>query len=157
EDADDLEVVVGVPLQVLLTVDTADDGMSRHEDPRLGAVAAGRPAALAGFDAAVRVELRGRLAEVPDVALLVLRVPVGRPLLAPPVHVQAVTDRDALSTRDAPCPLRDEDDVTGPLAVLDPGVDPTRARKQRVPLVIHPLAEVPPMDARSAGRRQQPR
>src|SRR5204862_8223808 len=69
EDADDLEVVVGVPLQVLLTVDTADDGMSRHEDPRLGAVAAGRPAALAGFDAAVRVELRGRLAEVPDVAL----------------------------------------------------------------------------------------
>src|SRR5437879_2090045 len=59
EDADDLEVVVGVALVVLLPVGASEHWVRRHEDARLGAVAAGEPASFTALHMAVPVELGG--------------------------------------------------------------------------------------------------
>src|SRR5215212_823585 len=62
-------------LVVLLAVGVADLGISGHDDTRLGSVLPGFPGPLAARDLAVLV-LLGVLSEVPDVAFLVLGVPV---------------------------------------------------------------------------------
>src|SRR4051794_27003283 len=79
-DRDDLEVVVGMAFVVLLPVAPAHARASGHEDPGARTVPSGLPRSLAGGHAAVRVELLRVLAEVPDVAGTVLRVPVERVL-----------------------------------------------------------------------------
>src|SRR5439155_14772 len=72
----------------------------RHVDARLGAVAAGLPRAFGRRDAAADVELRRGLAEVPDVAAAVLRVPVGRSLLELAGQEEPVPHDDARSALD---------------------------------------------------------
>src|SRR6266496_3584593 len=72
----DSEVVLGVALVVLLPVVDAEPRCRGGVDPGLCAVHSGLERALPGLDAAVRVEGGGLLAEVPDVAGLVLGVPV---------------------------------------------------------------------------------
>src|SRR5205807_10540794 len=87
-EADDPEVVLRVALVVLLPRRLADPRMPREVDARHRAVPAGLPRSLRALDVPVLVELRGCLSEVPDVAVPVLGVPVGRALLEPPAQIQ---------------------------------------------------------------------
>src|SRR5438046_4547214 len=64
---------------VLLPVAVARLRIAGHDDSRLGAVDARLPR-VACLDEVSVVQLEGVLAHVPDVALLVLRVPVEGPL-----------------------------------------------------------------------------
>ena len=99
EQADHLEVILGVALVVLLAARLSDARLCRHVDARLRAGDTRRPRALRARDVAVRVELGGPLAEVPDVAVRVLAVPVGGALLEVPVEIEEVTDGDAAARR----------------------------------------------------------
>src|SRR5215467_9263702 len=107
------------------------------------------PGALGARDVAVSIELGSVLAEVPDVAVRVLAVPVGRALLEPAPHVEAIAHRDAGHTFDAPDPVGGYDDVASGVTVLDSGVDPAGARQKREPRVVDPRAE-----ARWRGHRR---
>ena len=129
--------------------------MRRHEDPGHGAVAAGLPRALGARDAAVRVELRGRLAEVPDVPGPVLRVPVGRPLREPAGEVEAVVDDGARDALDPLRPVRDRDDVARRLPVLDAAVDVDRPRREREPRVVDAGANCERGGHAAAGGRRE--
>src|SRR5438128_1126202 len=100
----------------------------RHVDPGDRPVSAGLPGALGACDPSLPIELGRRLAEVPDVAGLVLRVPVGRPLTEPPVEVEAVVDDDARDTLDQLGRVQDCDDVAGGVAILRAAVDKDGAR-----------------------------
>jgi hypothetical protein len=76
--------ILGLAGVVLLAIRHADLGCSRHGDARLGAVDPGLPGSRRRDDLPVLV-LNGLLAEVPDVPVGILRVPVVR-----------VLDRDAV-------------------------------------------------------------
>src|SRR3954447_25856115 len=116
--AEDLEVVLGVALVDLLLEAHADLGMRRHEDPGLRAVDAGLPAARAALDLAVLLQRGGRLAQVPDVPVGVLRVPVRRALLEAAVDVYAVVDDGGLHALDRLLAMRDREDVAHLVAIL---------------------------------------
>src|SRR6266576_4877168 len=134
-ESDHREVVLRVTLEVLLPERLADLRMRRHEDARPCAVDACLPGSLAARDLAGPVQLRGGLAEIPDGAAGVLRVPVGRPLREATVEVEAILDRGAA---DAPDDLRavgHGDGVTTAFAVLLTRVDERRARIQREPRI----------------------
>ena len=88
-------MILGLALQVLLLGRLADARVRVHEDPGLRAVDAGVPGAFPRLHPAVGVELGGVLAEVPDVAVSVLRVVVARPLLELAAEVEQVGDHDA--------------------------------------------------------------
>src|SRR5215510_6699929 len=90
-----LEVVLGMPLEELLTKALPHARIRRHEYSWSRAVLSGLPAAFGAGDAAVGVELRGRFAEVPDVAVPILRIPVGGPLGEPSLLVQVVVHCNA--------------------------------------------------------------
>src|SRR5207302_2134516 len=135
------EVVLRVALVELLERGLAEAWMAREVDPRRGAVDAGRPGAFGALDVPVRVELGRVLAEVPDVAVRVLCVPVGGALLEPAKEVEPVADSDAGNALDLPRLVRDDDEVAGPLAVLHPCVDPVGAGEEREPLVVDPCRE----------------
>src|SRR5205085_6479336 len=139
--AEDFEVILGLVLVVLLATGLAHLRMRRHVDPGFRAVATGLPRALPARDMPVRVELGGILAEVPDVAGLVLRVPVARSLLEAAAEVQAVADDDALGTRARLLLVPDRDDVTRRLSVLHASVHVRRPRPQREPRIVYVSAE----------------
>ena len=104
-------MVLRVPLVELLPSGLPDLWMRGHEDARAGAVAARLPRAFGARDASLLVELCGRLSEVPDVAALVLRVPVGRALVERPAQVELVLDGDTRCTVDRLRPVGHLDDV----------------------------------------------
>jgi hypothetical protein len=83
---------------------------------------------------AVRVELGGVLAEVPDVAFLVLAVPVGGALAGATAQVEPVVRDDAGDAVDRLGLVREN--VARGLAVRDAGVDVAGARQEREPLVV---------------------
>ena len=89
----DPEVILGVALVELLPVRLPHLRERGHEDARHSAVNASSPRALRACDSPLRVELGRLLAEVPDVAPVVLRVPVRCPLCEPTGEVKAVVDR----------------------------------------------------------------
>src|SRR6266516_3082074 len=107
-------------LVVVLPAGLADARVRRHVDARLRAVHARLPGALGAGDAAVPVELSRVLAEVPDVALGVLAVPVRRALLEAAAYVEPVAHGGAGDSVDRLRPVENSDHVTGTLAVLDP-------------------------------------
>ena len=78
--AEDLAVVLGLALVVLLPVLHAVGGVGGHDDPGQRTVDAGLEGAGPGRADLAVLELGGVLAEVPDVALGVLGVPVERVL-----------------------------------------------------------------------------
>src|SRR5262245_66404140 len=121
---------------MLLPPGTAGRRLGGHVDPGRGAVAARAPGALGADDAPVRVQLRRRLAEVPDIAAAVLRVPVGRALGEPALEVETVLDDDAGRAVDRLRPVRDGDDVARGLAVLHAAVDVDGAGPQREPGIV---------------------
>src|SRR6478736_6664303 len=136
EEADDLEVVFRVALEVLLLSGLADVRVPRHEDAGLPAVDACHPGALGTRDVSLCVELGGVLAEVPDVAARILAVPVDRALRQVVAEVEAIMDGDAGHALDLPRLPRDLDDVARRLAVLDPCVEVASAGEKREPGVV---------------------
>src|SRR5207244_5391507 len=120
----------------------ADDWLGLHEDAGHGAVDAGPPAALGAHDVPVRVELLGVLAEVPDVARLVLDVVVERRLLEHAPEPELVVHDDAGDAGDDLRPSGHRRDVLRPLAVLGAGGAPAGAGLDGEPLVVAPGAEV---------------
>src|SRR5262249_59156924 len=85
-----LEVILRLAPEELLAGRLPHLRLGVHENAGLRAVLAGEPAAGGVLDVAIAVELGGVLAEVPDVAVAVLRVVVGRPLLEAAAKVEAV-------------------------------------------------------------------
>ena len=126
EVGEHLEMVLGVAPPVLLEAFLADARVGRHQNPGARALHARPPRALAARHLAALVELGGVLAEVPDVALRVLGVPVVRLLLEVAVEPQAVVDDHALHAGDLDRPVGDRHHLARALAVLDPLVDDTR-------------------------------
>src|SRR5207237_6747455 len=135
-DAQYLEVVLGVALVELLPHRLADARLRGHHYPRPGTADAGPPRPLPALDATLLVELRGRLAEVPDVSARVLRVPVLRPLPEATLQVEPVVDLGAAHTVDQLRLVRDGEDVTRRLAILDSTVDVGRSRLEWEPRVV---------------------
>src|SRR5205085_11769555 len=119
----------------------ADLRAREHEDPGLGALATGEPRAASALHMPLPVQLGRGLPEVPDVALRVLAVPVGRPLLEPPGEIETIGDRDARHTLDPPDGVRDGHDVPRRLPVLDAAVDVGGAGPKREPRVVAASAE----------------
>src|SRR5204863_1827910 len=116
-----------MPFQVVLTTAAAAGGTGGHIAAGLCSVGAGQARALAIRDVSPPVELRRRLAEVPDVPRAVLRVPVRRPLLEPALDIEVVVHRRRLDAFDHAGRAADRDDVTRRLAVLDAAVDVDRS------------------------------
>src|SRR5581483_10148967 len=79
------EVILGVALPVLLEAGRTDARLGGHQDPGAGALHARLPGPFPRRHLAAAVELCSVLAEIPDVPLAVLRVPVLRPLGEPAV------------------------------------------------------------------------
>src|SRR5262245_33538585 len=102
-----------------------------HDEARHGAVEAGAPA-LAG-NHLPGLEFLRVLAEVPDIALAILRVvaEVFLRLFAGEGHV--VLDNDAGHAGDLYGPVGDRNNPVRELAVLLPAVGEGRPRRQRVP------------------------
>src|SRR5205823_1729333 len=96
---------------------------------------------------AVRVERRGPLAQVPDVAGTVLGVPVSGSLLETTAQVELVVDHRCPYALDRQLLVSDGQDVDRGLAVLDARVSVHRSGTQRIPRVVDPAHEL--------GRRRQ--
>src|SRR5438477_11708920 len=97
--------------------------MRGHEDPGLGAVDAGLPGSLGGLDLSLPVQLRGLLAQVPNVARLVLRVPVRRALFESSPLVEPIVDDCRANALDQLRRARDLEHVARALSVLVASVD----------------------------------
>src|SRR5207247_8051279 len=91
---------------VLLPVGVARLGVARDDDSRLSAFDPRLPG-VACLDEAAVLELEGVFAHVPDVALLVLRVPVEGPLDRASVLGDRVPDDGALDAEDPFGPMGD--------------------------------------------------
>src|SRR3954469_4938321 len=141
EESDDLEVVFGVPFQELLWPALAEPGVAGDVHAGFGAGDSRLPGALGAGDVAMCVELGGVLAEVPDVAVGILAVPVGGALFEPTLHVEAVVDRDTGDAFDHPGLVGDRDEVSGPLPVLHARIHPAGALQKGEPRVVHARAE----------------
>jgi hypothetical protein len=139
--AEDLCPVLRLSRSVLLPVGRPDPRMHRHDDASLRSIDAGLPRTGGRDDLPVLVLLRV-LAEVPDVAAHVLRVPVERVLdqLAALGHL--VVHHGGLDTEDLLRPRGDGDLV---LLLAPPGiglaVEPSRARRHRPERVVDALDE----------------
>src|SRR3954464_5612414 len=92
---------------VLLPVGVARPRFCGHDDPGLSAVDARLPG-VAGLHEAAVLALEGVLAHVPDVALLVLRIPVVGPLDRPSVLGDGVADDGALHAENPFGPTQDD-------------------------------------------------
>ena len=136
------EVVLGLALVELLLCGAADPRPREHEDAGPRAVDAGPPRPFGVRHVSALVELGGVLAEVPDVALLVLAVPLGRALAEMAAQIEPVLDDDARDAVDLLRPMGDDDDVAGGMTVLAPSVHVRRAGVEREPGVVDPGAEV---------------
>ena len=136
------EVVCCLPLVELLLRGLADLRVREHEEARLRAVDARLPRSARARDVPVLGELGGVLTEVPDVALLVLAVPLGRALLEVAAQIQAILDHHARDTGDQLGPVRDGEHLARGVAVLRTAVHVRRAGNERVPGVVHARAEV---------------
>src|ERR1700730_4138962 len=108
--AEDLRGVQRNAGTVFLAVPNADPWMGRHDDARLSLVDARLPRAVRVRDDTVDV-FSGVLAEVPDVAGLVLRVPVGRLLLERAILRDDVLDDGAPYAQHDLRPVRHREDV----------------------------------------------
>src|SRR5439155_19390081 len=86
------ELILGLAAVELLAERLAHPRVGGHEDPRPRPVDARLPRAGARLHPALGVVLHRLLAEVPDVALAILRVPVVRGLLELAVEPRAVED-----------------------------------------------------------------
>src|SRR5213078_2423780 len=104
------ELVLGVATVELLAAAPAGTRVRRHVDPGPRAVHAGPPRALRAGHLARGVQLRRRLAVVPDVAGRVLGVPVSRALVQAAPHVEQVADGGAAHALDRLSLVRDRDD-----------------------------------------------
>src|SRR5262249_9644440 len=100
------------------------------------------PGAIPAGYAAVCVVLRRPLAEVPDIAVAGLGIPVKGVLLNPTVLDQGVLDLDAANARDDLRPVRHLDDVGSRMSVLLSAVHEGGARLQREPRVVDDLDEL---------------
>jgi hypothetical protein len=130
-EAEDLARVLGLALRVLLPVGEPDLGIGRHRDSGLGAVDAGLPRP-GGRDDRAALQLLRVLAEVPDVAVAILGVPVPRVLHDPTVGADDVVHDGRLDAEDRARPVGDRhhDPPEAALAVLL-AVDPPAAREER--------------------------
>ena len=94
-----------------------DAGMCGHVDTRTSPVDPRLPRALGARDSAVLVEFGRVLTEVPNVAVRVLAVPVGRPLSKTTADEEAVADDDTRHPGDRLRGSPDGDDVARGLTV----------------------------------------
>src|SRR4051794_160162 len=116
--------------------------MRGHEDPRLRSADAGLPRPLAADDLPA-FELLRRLAEVPDGAALVLRVPVERVLgESAAVEPDAVVNDRRVDAQDRLRRARDGEELAPGDAVLLAAVAQRRARRQGEPWVVHSPGEI---------------
>src|SRR5205823_9981680 len=106
-----------------------------------GAADPGGPGSLGARDAPVWVELGRVLAEVPDVAVRILAVPVGCALPQPAAEVEPIAHDRAGHAGDGADVVRDRDDVARAQAVLLADIEVPDTRLQREPRVRDPGAE----------------
>src|SRR3954469_843213 len=125
--ADDARAVLGLAPVVLLAIGQADPRVRGEDDSRVGAVDACLPRAFLRLGLSVLV-LGRVLAEVPEVALAVLGVPVEGVLLDLAVLAHLVVDDASLDPHDRLGPIRDGHDHArgGALGVGFP-IDPAAA------------------------------
>src|SRR4029079_4665170 len=131
---DDLAHVLGDAGLVLLAVRTPRDRDGRHDDPGLPAFHFRGPGAF-GADATEREVLLRVLAEVPDVPLLVLGVPVVGVFLHGAVVLLDIVDDGARHAEDHLRVVRDRDLVHAdlpPLALAEPVRRPRDEREVRM-------------------------
>ncbi len=104
-------------------------------------------------------QLRRKLAEVPDVALVVLPVPVQGVLYQDAVFEDLVADFDRLHAVDRACVVRDGDDVDDRRLLVKSPVGEARPRNHRKVLIVdrRRLAEVARVEAWAGGRRSRSR
>ena len=88
-------MIFGLTLERLLLERLTDLRVGRHEDAALRPIASVQERALGAGHLALRVQLRGPLAQVPDGATLVLGVPIGGALSQDAVEGEAVRDHRA--------------------------------------------------------------
>src|SRR6185436_9718536 len=108
--AEHLGLVHGVPGRVLLPVGITAVRVGEHDDAGLAVADAGLPGPVVLHPASV-LEVARVLAEVPDVPLLVLRVPVEGALLGLALREDPVQDHCGLDSHDALLPMRHPDRV----------------------------------------------
>ena len=128
-------MILGLSVVVLLAERLTDFGVGGHEDPGLRPVDPRLPGALGGRDTPLAVELGGRLADVPDVALRVLCIPVGRALGEAPLYVEQVPNDGGTHARDQLRPARNREHLPRRLSVLGAAVDVDRSGLEREPRI----------------------
>ena len=157
-------LVLGVAAVVLLSVRLGGAGMRGHDHARDSAVDTGLPGSLPALEAAVLVVRRCRLAEVPDVALVIGCVPVAGLLRQAAIRpAKDVAHHDGGDTLDPLRPMRDEDALAVGVTVLRPAISGHGPRLEREVPVRLGVVELVRGNARSrrgrrggAGRRGRP-
>src|SRR4029450_10221440 len=134
--ADHPEVILCVALVELLPEGGSCLRVRRHVDPGLRTVDSRPPGALPGSHVPLPIELGGVLAEVPDIALGVLRVPLAGAPGDLALGVEVVTNRRRAYALDCPRRVRRRDDLSGRLPVLLAAVLPPPPRLEREPPVV---------------------
>src|SRR4051794_11090547 len=125
-----------------------------HDDAGNGAVHPGLPGALRADHVAVLIELSGVFAEIPDVALDVLGIPVGGVLGELPVLEGEVAHHRAGDAQDLFGLVGDEHLVDGGCPVLHPLVEEGGARLEREVRVGDLADEIGGVDVRGWPARQ---
>ena len=145
--------VFGVTAVVLLAVRDPRARLRLHDDAGVRIVDARLPGAF-GADLSVLGELLGVLAEVPDVAPAVLRVPVERFLGDAIPDANDIVHDDARNTEDLARLVRDLDRVGfGPVRSLH-CVRPPRTRNEWEPRIVDRAAKVARIDLGRVARRR---
>src|SRR5712691_1411846 len=139
--AEDRRHILGVARVVLLAIDVPDARIGFHHDAGLRAFDSGLPRPVAANPLAVD-EVRRVLAEVPDVPMLVLRVPVEGLLLTLAPDQYLIEDDGRTDAEDHLRLVRDEDGNPARLSFLGPAEEEGRARSEREVLVVDPADEV---------------
>src|SRR6185436_17273776 len=135
--AEHLGLVHGVPGRVLLPVGIAAVRVGEHDDAGLAVADAGLPGPVVLYPAPV-LEVARVLAEVPDVPVLVLRVPVEGALLGLALREDPVQDHRRLESHDALLPVRHPDrvELARLAAVADAPIAKDGPRLERQPGVV---------------------
>src|SRR4051794_38999486 len=151
--AEHLGLVHGMPRRVLLPVYIAAVRVGEHDDAGLTVADAGLPGPVVLYPAPV-LEVARVLPEVPDVPLLVLRVPVEGALLGLALREDPVQDHRRLDAHDALLAVRhlDRVELARPAVVADAPVAKDGPRLERQPGVVDRAAGVRRVKGRVVGR-----
>src|SRR5204862_2914759 len=129
-------------------------GTAVHEAPLPGAVVSGLPRAFGAHHMAVLVQRLGRLAEIPDIPVPVLGVPIDGVLGQPAAEIQAISDDATAHTEDHLRSARDAEAVDRRLTVLHALVHERGAGPQWEVGVVNAVHEAVGAGSAGGGRRR---